>query len=258
MREPVHHHKEVLNFTGISYCYCSWQLGYGGLNWSGLERMDTSLFQHEPWCDTGYQNVAAATGASALGWFYYDGAAESVNPAETFSFKSMIVASAWSTNQEWRFNAYTYSSGALHLKGSEYFYLSQQAQTLHFGKLGKNIAAFSFQMMDLGSAGNTCTYGSGTYGYQMAIGNVTIVWNGKIPHHESVRHTPLPGQHAAHHPGYAAAHLASPGAHENANPHDTAQTHHAGAWHTQLLAFGHEPGSLTADFKLPQTEHFGT
>ncbi len=251
-------HRETLNFTGLSGYYgaMSAHQGYGGFDYSGMvEYLNTSYIFQE-WCGNGYVSVAAATGASAIGYIFQSGAFESANLDETFSLKSMIAASAWNTNQEWQIATYTYSGGLLHLKGSENVYLNQSASTVRLGQLGKNICAFSIVLENVGGYGTSCGYGPST-GYQLAFGNMKIVWNGKIPHsgHELQGETP----HARHHvtPNPINANAGTPAHHAQ---HGSASASHHGdaAWHTQLLAFGHEPGSLTADFRLPQTEHFGT
>ncbi|HEY1613083.1 MAG TPA: hypothetical protein VGF97_05230 [Rhizomicrobium sp.] len=255
------HHKEVLNFTGFSSHYygtMSFHNGYGGFDYQGdILFMNTAIFAIEPWCDQGYVNLAAATGASALGWLYFDGSMETANLKETFSFRSFMGASAWNMNAEWMISTYTYSHGALHLKGSRDFYFSQSAQTVKLGNLGKNISAFSFQLESVGFYGNTCTYDAGTTGYELAIGNVKIVWNGKIPPHQGGRHLPLPGQHAAHHPTFA-AHTASHSAHANNTMHNSSDLHHTSApYHSQLLSFGHHSGDLAQQFALPHIDHLG-
>ncbi len=267
MRAPKHKHHETLNFTGFGgtghYAYygpMSGHQGYGGFDYSGIvEYMNTSLFNHQEEGCSGYNSVADATGASALGWIYESGEFESMNLGETFSLKSMIAASAWSTNQEWTISTYTYGGGSFHLKGSRNFYLGQTAQPIKLGAVGRNIAAFAIVMDDLGSSGISCYYGWPTYGYQLAFGNLRIDWNGKIPAHQAGHHVPLPGEmvHAHHHVTPGPIH--STGAAHAPQAAHTGHAHEgvAETYHTQLLAFGHDPGGLTADFRLPQTEHFG-
>ncbi len=252
------HAKETLNFTGFSGYYgaMSGHDGYGGFNYLGLmEYMNTSLFSHEPWCNQGYVNVAAATGASALGWIYFDGVMESASPTESFSLKSFVAASAWSTDQKFRINTYTYASGSFTLKGTMYAYLSQTATTVKLGKLGKNIAAVSFYLLDLGSPGNTCTYGSGTYGYQMAWGDVKVKWNGKIPTHSTGIHAQLPGFHNHHQTAHTVAQLAHNTSHVNGSHQGSAHHNTDTGYHSQLLALHHESGNLASQFNLPQVEH---
>ncbi|HEY1613084.1 MAG TPA: hypothetical protein VGF97_05235 [Rhizomicrobium sp.] len=259
MSEPGHHHtREILNFTGFSnsgYYLLSMNDGYGGFNWNhDVLYMNTSIFAMEPWCDQGYVNVAAATGATALGWIYFEGGAESANLKETFSFKSFLGASAWSSNQEWTISTYTYSAGALHLKGSENIYFGQQAQLVRLGKLGHNISAFSITMDTIGSYGNSCSYGGPTTGYQLAMGNLKFVWNGKIPlRGHRMTTTGMP----THHHATLAAHVAGHATHTNSASHHAADSAHASVpYHSQLLSFGHHSGDLAQQFALPHIDHF--
>jgi hypothetical protein len=260
------HHRETLNFTDFSGYYGSMSAhdGYGGLDYAdgsnfGVEYLNTSFFSRTDWCDTGYQNVAAATGASALGYIGYHGTFESADLKDSFSLKLMIAASAWDTNQEWTISTYTYSGGGLHLRDSENVYLSQSAQTLKFGALGRNIAAFTILVDDLGSGGNTCSSGVPTYGYLLAFGDLKLQWNGKIPTHSRGPHLALPREtlHAHSHVTPDPTHLTG----STHAPHCVHGAHTGGAsggdYHSQLLGLGHDAEGLTGEFKLPQTEHFG-
>jgi hypothetical protein len=170
-------------------------------------------------------------------------------PTESFSIKSFVAASAWSTNQEWTVTTYTYANGSFTAKGSENIYLSQSAETVKLGKLGKNIAEISIRLDNLGSAGNTCSYGAGTYGYQMVWGDVKVKWNGKIP--ASVGHHNIPVAH--HHIAPHAAQIAHTGHVANA-AHQSGAHHTSSGYHSQLLSLHHETG-LTSHFNLPQVEH---
>ncbi len=266
MSAPKHKQRETLNFTGFSAYYgpMSAHEGYGGFDYSGfVEYMNTIFWQkiETCWCETGYQNVAAATGASSIGWIYEDGTFTSANPKETFDLKSFVAAAAWSANMEWQLTTYS-AAGPRTMD----FYVTDAprtpAQHIKVAKsVGNDITGFNLLMLSIGTGGNTCTdcgnnMGYGAYGYQMAFGDMRITWNGKIPHggHELRGETP----HARHHvtPNPINANAGMP-AHHAQHGSGSASHHGDAAWHTQLLAFGHDPGNLTAEFKLPQTEHFG-
>jgi hypothetical protein len=259
-------HNEKLTFEGFPgyYGLMSQEDGYGGFNWSGdFLYMNTSLFRNEPWCNAGYENVASSCGSSALGWIYIDGGFESVKPTETFNLRSMVCASAWSSNQEWGVISYTYSDGHLTEKASDSFYISQYAEKINFSKLGgkndfRNIAAVVIDLENLGSYGNTCSYGGPVFGYQLAVGDLKVHWNGKIPKHGLQRTGSLPGGIHHLHPTVAAQlHHAS-----HTSPHGQAghssPIHAPPDYHSQLLHFGsHGHDGLAAEFTLPHTDHFG-
>ncbi len=254
-----HGTNEKLTFSNLSGHYGNIPNGYGGFNWLGDVMYLNTMRFNTAWCDTGYNNVAAAAHTNVVGVMYFGGTAESANPTESFDLKSMIAASAWCTNQEWRFSTYTYSNGSFQLKGTENFYLRQSAQTLHFGKMGRNIAAVSVYMMNLGSAGNTCSYGSGTYGYQMVFDNMKVHWNGKIPGRDGNGHLVSLPHHMPQHHAMVAARSHNANAHASGAAHGAhAASHEAGGYHSELLGFGHDPGGLTGQFSLPQIDHFGT
>jgi hypothetical protein len=257
MREPAHHHvsKEVIFYSPFFpgyYGSMSSQDGYGGFNFTGLvEYLNTPYFSRTTWCDNGYTNVAAATGAYTLSFIPYYGTMVSAKPTESFTLSSFVAASAWCTHQEFTITTYTYANGTFTEKGSINEYLSQSAQTIKLGKLGRNIAEIHFATDGLGAAGNTCSYGAGTYGYQLVWADVKVKWNGKIPTSNGL-HT-LPGHH---HVAPHAAQIAH-AAHVASATHQGSAHHTNSGYHSQLLAFGHDPGGLTAEFNLPQTEHFG-
>jgi hypothetical protein len=241
----------TLNFTGFSGYYGAMSAhdGYGGLNYSGdFEYMNTTVFALEPWCNQGYVNVAAATGASALGWIYLDGEASST---KKFTLTSMEAASAWSTNQEWTINTYTLKHGSYTLKGSDTFYISQSVETIKLGKIGKNINAFLIEMDTTGSYGNTCSYGGNTSGYQLCIGDVKIKFGKKKAEHSNGKFNPhINAPHHAHVAAQVAHHAV---AHNAAGSHQAAH-HTDSGYHSQLLSLHHDSG-LTSQFHLPQVEH---
>jgi hypothetical protein len=265
MSTQKHQHHETLNFTRFPDYYgaMSGQDGYGGFNYSGLVEYLNAIWWENIdtyWCDTGYQNVAAATGATAVAYIYEYGTFTSANPKETFDLKSFVAAAAWSANMEWQLS--TYSAKGIHTMD---FYVTDApgttAQLIKVSNaVGHAITGFNLLMLNAGTGGNTCTstggYSGGIVGYQIAFGDMKITWNGKIPHgggHSLLGHS----THAHHHATPAPLHsnnLASTPA-----AHGTHASGHTGApaYHTQLLAFGHDPGGLTREFNLPQTEHFG-
>jgi hypothetical protein len=270
------HTKETLGFNSFSGYYASVPQGYGGLQYGDVDYLNASYWQNEKtnWCDTGYQNAISGAG-EALTWNTNGatsyGLFESTNLKESFTLASMVVASAWETDQAFNFRSYTYKSGhGFILKASDTLYLSQTAQKINFAKIGKpgdfkNIVAVEI-VSGSGKYGNTCTYGR--YGYttgnEMAFDNLKLIWNGKIPTDKNGRL--VTKGLATHDHGHAAhavaAHLAfgdgqhcPSAAHLEGGGHSGMQT----GFHTELLSLGDsQPGDLTAQFRLPAVEHFGT
>jgi hypothetical protein len=264
MDAKKHGTNETLNFSDLNGCSGSIPDGYGGFNWIGsFEYINTMCF-NTAWCDTGYNNVAAVSASPTVAWVYDYGTVESAKLSESFDLKSIASASAWDTNQEWTFTSYTYKNGSFTVKGSANVYLSQLAQTINFATLGgkgafQKIDAIHIQVDNLGTSGNTCSYGASTYGYQMVFDNVKVHWNGKIPQNNGAHLVQLPGHmpHPHHHATLAALH--NSGGHAPGTWHGghTAPHHAGGAYHSQLLNLGHDPGGLTTEFRLPQPGHFG-
>jgi hypothetical protein len=162
-------------------------------------------------------------------------------------------------------------NGALKVKSADQFTVTfSKAERIDFNTLGhkgdfSNISAVAFEMVNDGQAGNTCTYGTAEYGVQLALDNLRVHWNGKIPdprpasgsdprlHAHHVIATPLAAlqQHAS----ASDDHL--PGGHSSTSGADCT------AWHSELTsldaALGHDgAGGLAERFVLPQPEHFGT
>ena len=262
-------------YEGNYYGMMSGHQGYGGFNYAeDILFMNRSTWTQPDgvgysygWCDTGFQNACEG---KVEAWIYKTGLMEAAKLTETFTLKSMIVASAWDTEAKWQINSYTYGGGKLKLKASDVLTISQTAQRIDFAKLGgrsdfKNISAVSFVLLDVGKYGNTCSSYLPTYGYQMAFDNLKVHWNGKIPdprpasgsdprlHAHHVIATPLAAlqQHAS----ASDDHL--PGGHSSTSGADCT------AWHSELTsldaALGHDgAGGLAERFVLPQPEHFGT
>jgi hypothetical protein len=273
------HTKEGLNFNGFSGYYGSVSQGYGGLDYSDVDFMNASYWENVKtnWCDTGYQNVIHGAGEGFTwglnGGLSY-GLLQSSDLKETFNLDSMIAASAWETNQPFTFISYTYKNHVgFAKKASDTVYLSQTAQKIDFAKLGtgkptdfKNIAAVLI-VSGSGSYGNTCSYGTNTYttGNQMAFDDLKVTWNGTIPHGHGGKPvtTGLLAQFHRHGAHVAAAHVVTDYQHPVAADHQSGPAlqhiEGSGAYHTELQAIGAgQPGDLTAQFLLPQVEHFGS
>lgn len=246
-------HTKPLNFGGFKgyYNYMSYHDGYGGFDYSGnFLYMNQSNWTNPNgvgylygWCDTGYQNEAAMSGAKSLGWIYEYGAMESAS-GQSFTLKSMNVAASFSNDAVWNVISYTEHNGQLQVKAVDPLYVSYTGEYVDLATLGQagdfqHIAAVGFQMVSYGNPGNTCTYGYAVFGVQLAIGDVKVKWSktadfdttgGKLP-------TPWMLQHPSHllpNPG-AVLHTLSDGG------------QHAHDVHT--FAPGH-------DFHVPPVDHF--
>ena len=253
-------HKETLNFGPFAGYYgaMSGEDGYGGLNYSGLVEYLNAIYWENIatyWCETGYQNVAAATGASSIGYVYDYGTFSSAgSPKETFDLKSFVESAAWSANMKWTLTTYRGGTEV----GAMIFYASDAPGTTAVKlkvptSIGSHITSFALLMDDIGTGGNSCGgYGTPVEGYQLAFGDMKIVWNGKIPvghgtsNHTSHQHHVSPAPLIAHQLDPFTGTVHRPDAHHDAAP-----------WHTELLALAHDPGSLTSQFALPQVEHLG-
>jgi hypothetical protein len=214
--------------------------------------------------------VAAYCHKYSVAWIYEYGVMESANPKETFSLKSMVAASAWCGDQKWEILSYNIGeNGDFVEKASDVITAGQTAQKINFAKLGhgfSNISAVAFSVVSLGSPGNSCTYGTAEYGVALAFDELKVHWNGKIPgRHLEFANGPRP--HAPHVIASPAAMQARqdalPGHSEVHNHSGGGAAQNGGTWHSQLtsldVALGHGGGGgLTAQFALPQPEHFGT
>ena len=180
-----------LNFKGFRgfYGYMSYYDGYGGFNYS-----DNFLYMNQSnwtnpnsfgyqygWCDTGYQNEAAMSGAKSLAWIYEYGAMESAS-GHSFTLKSMNVAASFSNDALWNIISYTESNGQLQVKAVDPLYVSYTGATVDLATIGQpgdfqHIAAVGFQMVNYGQPGNTCTYGYAVFGVQLALGDIKVKWS---------------------------------------------------------------------------------
>jgi hypothetical protein len=269
------HGTETLTFESFSGYYGSVPQGYGGFVWSDVDFMNSSFWQTEKtsWCDTGYQNALDGDGlafARYLGTGYYPpqqaykaSAAyfRSENIKETFSLVSMVAASAWESNQPFKFTSYVYEPNIGFLpKASVTLYLSQTPQTINFDHLPvpmpiahgfDNISAIRIKS-ETGTYGNSCSYGANqTHGNQMAFDDMQVKWSGATPHKMGAQ--PARPLNANLHRAGAADHAA--------NMH-AGQSHASGAegaHHAENLSLpSHETAALTGQFHLPNIEHFGS
>jgi hypothetical protein len=263
------HKAKSLNFGGFSgyYGFMSAHNGYGGFNYlADFDYMNASTwtspggwgYQYN-WCDTGYQNVSAAAKTTSLGWVYQFGLMETPN-GHSFSLQSFLAAASFSVNQSWEVISYTESKGQLVQKATMDLSLSyNQVETVKFsGKNAKgfsNIAAVAFEMINYGSPGNSCTYGTAVYGYQMCIDDLKVKFSKKADlKHDNGK---LLAPYQMHH-RMGASHVAAASqiAHNEAAVHGGGPAaHHADpAYHSQLLALEHDLG-LTGQFHLPAVDH---
>ena len=252
--------KETLNFDGFSgyYGYMSYHEGYGGFNWyADFLYMNDSTWTNANgvgyqygWCDTGYQNEAAMSSASSLGWIYQYGLMESAN-GRTFALNSMNAAASFSKHAVWDIVSYTENNGSLYVKAMDELRVSYTGKHVKLATLGNpddfhNIAAVGFVLANYGKGGDTCTYGYPVVGAQLAIGDVKVTWSRKADLNND--HGKLLTPHLLHHqvhaiPHATAAHHAGDPGHGDAghsNPHDP---------------FGHH-ADVGAQFHLPATDHF--
>jgi hypothetical protein len=275
-RVKKHGHNEKLNFGGFSgyYGLMSAHDGYGGFNYlDDFYYMNQSTWTkpdgpgyEQGWCDTGYQNVAAAAHATSEAWIYGYGLMES--GGRSFTLESFLACAGWSSDMPWNIVSYTDDNGVLKEKASDRITVTfSKAEKINLTTTGPkqgfaNIAAVAFTMVSSGQPGNTCigSVGYGVIGYQIAIDAVKVRFskranlkhdNGHLltpyllhhQHHGAHAGPLLPG---GHHPDAAADSVHDPDGHQG-----------DGSYHTQLLSLEHHSG-LTVQFALPQPEHFGT
>ncbi|HTT82261.1 MAG TPA: hypothetical protein VMF67_02145, partial [Rhizomicrobium sp.] len=195
-----------------------------------------------------------------------DGGFQSANLYRSFTLMKGTFASAWETNQPVYFNTYTYTAGqGFSLKASDKIVLGQDAKTINFAHYGSDFRDISKITFDsgVGQGGNTCSYGAPTYGYLLVMDKLEYRWDsrgGKSlgPNSSGLTH------HAMHHGApHLAANLAPLSAHDEHDATSQSGNHlgsaHDAPYQTQLSALaGHDSGGLTAQFALPQAEHFGT
>ena len=254
--------KDNLNFNTFSGYYNNlYRSDYGGFDWFNMVELNKSMINNIlDYCDTGYNNVLHGRGEGVVldtGSFY--------TYAETFTLVSGTFASAWSTNQP----VYIYGWANGNETGEIKVNLGQNATKINFGKYGndfKNINFVEFHIAGRGEDGSTCTYGQGTYGYQLALDNLKITLNAPGAHRGHQVHHFVKPMLAHHHIAnmFAAIRVMDAGGHAAAagNSSHDAGSHAGTAYHSQLASLDgagqHDHAGLTGQFALPQVEHFGT
>ena len=212
-------------------------LGYG--NWTGY----TSAIGNSTTCAFTYVNAFGHGGGEGLGEIL------SPDKHETFNLRSGTFASAWDSKQPTYFEALDAKG---HVTATVEVTLSQTATTIDFASYGSEFRHIS-GLKILSEKGTAGKYGFA--GYQIAMDNIYVHWNGSIPrghhtHAAAAHHIAAPlvsDQHAAW--------SSDPGVADHAHTaiHDPAY-HSAITSLTDLL--GHSgSGGLTADFSLPQPDH---
>jgi hypothetical protein len=262
--------KETIGFEAFStYSNQNPGAGYGGMDWTSIYTFGKGEQTALGYCDTGYNN-ALKGGVDAFMAPFSDGYGtfETASAGDNFTLKSMSAACAWNGQEGFTFNSYTYKHGTLHLKASDYIQTYQTGGTINFGSYGKdfkNIAAVTILTGNVfnGHPGSYCTYGVGTYGYQMAFDNIKVSFKNGIPTHSNGHIKallPIQQLHHQHLAGGAMAHMTHQGAAHTSSGHSDSHTnsHHTStAYHTQLTSLGHDHG-LTSNFHLASVEHFGS
>ncbi|HEY3638750.1 MAG TPA: hypothetical protein VGK90_11415 [Rhizomicrobium sp.] len=250
------------NFSGYlnnMYYYS----GYGGMDWNDMYEVQSAFINEHNWCDTGYNNALSGQGeVITLG----TGGFQSHNLYKTFSLESGTFASAWEGKQPVTFNSYVYTAGqGFVLKASDTINIGQNGKNINFGQFGqdfKHISEVTF-VSGVGNPGNTCSYGAPTYGYILAMDNLSVKWDPLNRNVHGAHQSPKFAQHVMQHHGmpHLGANFAPQSMHDS---HDTSgqsgshATAHDSPYHTQLSALpGHDVGGLTGQFALPQIEHFG-
>jgi hypothetical protein len=236
--------------------------GYGGMNWNDMYEVQSAFINEHTWCDTGYNNVLSGQGEGiTLG----NGGFETANLNRTFTLEKGTFASAWETNQPVYFNSYVYTAGTgMVLKASDEIILGQNAKTVNFSHYGhdfRNISEVNF-VSGVGQGGNTCSYGTPTYGYILVMDNLSFEWGHSRGNSHGVRQANF-AHHAMHHAPHLTANFAPVSSHDGGSQAGLSGNHagssHNSPYHSQLSVLpGHDAGGLTSQFTLPQVEHFGT
>jgi hypothetical protein len=237
--------KETLTFNDFTGYYGAVPDGYGGFDWSDIDYINNDAIRGRG---------EACFGSGEGGSF------ESANMSESFSLKSMLVASGAETRTPVFFISYTYSDGKLTVKARDVVYVTPQVQKVDFATLGakgdfKNIVRVD---MEVGSARYGSHYGHDAIGNGMLFDNMTVVWNGKIPDGRLIpSHRAFFPPHIAH---AFAANSASGVAHDDSSSPGLAGNQYHSALTSLDVALGHtgNHGGLTGAFVLPEPDHFGT
>jgi hypothetical protein len=227
--------------------------GYEGFNFVDMGLLTGPAIQWLGYGDeTGYSNVLNGT-TCAFTYFNHfgngSGFGEIVSSyaGETFNLKSGIFASAWCSSQPVYFEAVNKRG---HITASLDVSLHQVATTIDFSNYGHEFSHIS----GLRIVSEPGQYGvQGFKGYQIAMDNIDVRWNGPIPHAHQAR---------AHIAPQAMAALAEHAA-DTAHQQHTAGGHDTGLHYQSVLdslSAGHDGGGgLTSQFSLPEVDHhFGT
>lgn len=233
--------------------------GYMGFNFADMGLLTANAIKFLGYGDfTGYSSALSGTTdaftyinafgqnpGSGLGEFF------SVDKHETFNLESGTFASAWDSSQPTYFEALNNKG---HVTASIKVDLSQStATTIDFANYGSEFQHI-FGLRIVSDAGSHGKYGD--WGYQIAMDNIYVHWNGGIPHGHHAHRSMAPHAVAAplssgEHSGWF-DHAATDG-----TVYSSAQDH---GYHSVITTLadmlGHSgAGGLTADFSLPQFEH---
>lgn len=258
-------HSKIIKFQGFDGYLNDMNnySGYGGMDWNDMFEIQSAFVnEHTDWCDTGYNNVLKGPGeAITLG----NGGFQSHDLYQTFSLQGGTFASAWETKQPVTFNSYVYTPGqGFTLKASDTVNISEDAKYVNFAKFGSDFKHVSAVTMisGVGQGGNTCSYGTPTYGYILVMDNLTLKWDNNGGNAHNVPHANLT-HHIMHGMPHVAANFSPLSQHADhvaaGLPLNHAGAAHDSPYHSQLFGLpGHDHGGLTSQFALPHAEHFGT
>lgn len=234
--------------------------GYQGFNYIDMGLLTQSAIQWLGYGNgTGYSNVIDGTTCAFtyVNQFGHGGGSGfggiiSSYAGETFNLKSGVFASAWCSRQPTYFEAFNERG---HVTATVEFPLSQTVTTIDFANYGTEFKHI-FGLKIISEPGGFGV--QGFKGYQIAMDDIQVRWNGPIPHsHQSQSHQPR-----AHASPLAAAALAEglhAGSHEQ-HSGGVSSTHYHSELESLLQFSGHDGGGdLTAQFSLPTVDqHFGT
>jgi len=248
--------REKLTFNDFSGYYGVVPDGYGGFDWTDIDYFNNGGGAERN--EEGFQSAIKGRGEAGFGGDW-GGSFESANLSESFSLKSMLVASGDGSAAPITFTSFTYSNGELTEKAHDVFHVTPQVQRIDFSELGgkgdfQNIAAV---YMSIGSARYASHYGHDPVGDGMVFDNMIVQWNGGIPDGKLIpSHRAFLSPHITHalaaNPGLGAVHA------DGSSPAAAGDTYHSAL--TSLDAvLGHAGthGGLTGQFVLPEPDHFG-
>jgi len=233
--------------------------GYMGFNFADMGLLTANAIKWLGYGDfTGYSSALSGTtdaftyinrfgqgGGNGLGEFV------SLNKHETFNLQSGTFASAWDASQPTYFEALNNKD---HVTATLKVDLRQSAATtVDFANYGSEFQDISGLRIvsEKGTAGKY-----GLQGYQIAMDNIYVHWNGSIPKGHAAHRSLAP--HAVAAPLASSQHSAWFDHSTTGDvTHTPAQDHDYHSVITSLAdVLGHSGGGgLTADFSLPQIEH---